>query len=104
MPPVPGLGHQQGDHVVLREAEQGAVVAGCVREDGLDSGSAVPLQARCHGAGPGQCTGLRWGESQKPVTDNIPAELILPSVLHVYTPKLSLSTSHPLFSVVLACR
>lgn len=60
MPPVPGLGDQQGDHVALEEAEQGAVVPGCVGEDGLDPGPAVPLQPRCHGAGPRQGAGLRW--------------------------------------------
>ena len=60
VPPVPGLGDQQGDHVTLEEAEQGAVVPGCVGEDGLDPGPAVLLQPRCHGAGPGQGAGLRW--------------------------------------------
>lgn len=60
VPAVPGLWHQQGDDVVLREAEQGAVVAGRVGEDGLDSSPTVPFQACCHGAGPGQCAGLRW--------------------------------------------
>ena len=60
MPAVAGLRDQQGDHVALEEAEQGAVVSGCVREDGLDPSSAVPLQARRHGAGPGQRAGLRW--------------------------------------------
>ena len=60
VPPVAGLWHQQGDHIVLREAEQGAVVTGCMGEDGLDPSSAVPLQPGSHGAGPGQRTGLRW--------------------------------------------
>lgn len=60
VPAVAGLRDQQGYHVALEEAEQGAVVPGCVREDGLDSSPAVPLQPRCHGAGPGQRTGLRW--------------------------------------------
>lgn len=61
VPAVPGLWHQQGDDVVLREAEQGAVVAGCMGEDGLDASPTVPLQACCHRAGPGQRAGLRWG-------------------------------------------
>lgn len=60
VPPIAGLGDQQGYHIILREAEQGAVVTGCMGEDGLDSSSAVSLQPRCHGAGPGQRTGLRW--------------------------------------------
>lgn len=59
VPPVPGLWHQQGDDVVLREAEQRAVVAGSMGEDGLDSSPTVSLQACCHGAGPGQRAGLR---------------------------------------------
>ena len=60
VPPVAGLGDQQGDDVALTEAEQGAVVSGRVGEDGLDAGSAVPLQPSRHGAGPGQRTGLHW--------------------------------------------
>lgn len=37
VPAVAGLGHEQGDDVALGEAEQGAVVPGGVREDGLDT-------------------------------------------------------------------
>lgn len=69
VPAVPGLRHQQGDDVVLGEAEQGAVVAGRVGEDGLDSSPAVLFQARCHGAGPGQRAGLGWeGRSYRSVS------------------------------------
>lgn len=60
VPAVAGLWDQQGDYIVLREAEQGAVVTGCMGEDGLDPSSAVSLQPGGHGAGPGQRTGLRW--------------------------------------------
>lgn len=60
MPPVAGLGDQQGHDVALEEAEQGAVVSGCVGEDGLNSGPPVSLQSRRHGAGAWQCAGLRW--------------------------------------------
>lgn len=60
VPAIPGLGDQQGYHIALREAEQGAVVPGCVGEDGLDPSPPVSLQPGCHGAGPGQRTGLRW--------------------------------------------
>lgn len=59
VPAVAGLRDQQGDNIVLGEAEQGAVVSGCVGEDGLNSGPPVPLQPCGHGAGPGQRTGLR---------------------------------------------
>lgn len=69
VPAVPGLRHQQGDDVVLGEAEQSAVVSGRVGEDGLHSGPPVPLQARRHGAGPGQRAGLRWGTGS-PVRDD----------------------------------
>lgn len=54
VPAVTSLRHQQGDDVALGEAQQRAVIAGGVREDGLHAGAAVLLQARRHGAGPGQ--------------------------------------------------
>lgn len=63
VPPVTRLRDQQGYHVALGEAEQGAVVSGCMGEDGLDSSSPVSLQPRCHGAGPGQRPGLRWQDN-----------------------------------------
>lgn len=60
VPAVAGLRNQQGDDVALGEAEQRAVIARCVREDGLDPGSSVPLQTCSHGAGAGQSPGLHW--------------------------------------------
>lgn len=59
VPAVAGLGDQQGDDVVLGEAEQRAVVTGCMGEDGLNPCPPVSLQSCGHGAGPGQRTGLR---------------------------------------------
>ena len=60
VPAVPGLWHQQGDDVALGEAEQGGVIAGRVREDGLHPRAPVPLQPGRHGAGPGQRACLSW--------------------------------------------
>lgn len=65
VPAVAGLGHQQGYDVVLREAEQRAVVPGCVGEDGLNSSPPVPLQPCGHGAGAGQRPGLRWRRNRE---------------------------------------
>lgn len=59
VPAVAGLRDQQGYDIVLREAEQRAVVTGCVGEDGLNPSPAVSLQPCGHGAGPGQRSGLR---------------------------------------------
>lgn len=59
VPAVAGLGDQQGDDIVLGEAEQRAVVAGCMGEDGLNPSPPVPFQSCSHGAGPGQRPGLR---------------------------------------------
>lgn len=60
VPAVASLGYQQRDDVTFREAEQRAVVAGRVREDGLDARAAVLLQPRRHGTGPGQGPRLAW--------------------------------------------
>lgn len=60
MPAVAGLGHQQGDDVSLGEAQQRAVVACGVGEDGLDAGTPVLLQTCSHGTGPGQGPRLSW--------------------------------------------
>lgn len=59
VPAIPGLRDQQGYHIVLREAEQCAVVTGCMGEDGLDTSPPIFLQSCCHGAGPRQRAGLR---------------------------------------------
>lgn len=65
VPAVTGLGHQQGDHVALGEAQQCAVVPCSVGKDGLDSGSSVPLQTGGHGAGAGQRASLHWKKTHK---------------------------------------
>lgn len=54
VPAVTGFRHEQGDDVSLGEAQQCAVVACSVGEDGLDAGAAVLLQPCSHGTGPGQ--------------------------------------------------
>ena len=58
VPAVAGLWHQQGDDVALAEAEQGAVVPGRMRVDGLHTGPTLALQPSGHGTRPGQCLGL----------------------------------------------
>lgn len=65
MPAVTRLRHQQGDDVALGEAEQRAVVAGGVREDGLHAGAAVLLQAGRHGAGPGQGPRFSFAQTEE---------------------------------------
>lgn len=50
VPAVPGLGNQQRDEVALLEAQQSAVVAGRVGENGLDPHAAITFEASCHGA------------------------------------------------------
>ena len=58
VPSIAGLRHQQGDDVSFREAEQGAVVPSRMGENGLDTGTTVPLQPCCHRARPGKGSGL----------------------------------------------
>lgn len=54
VPAVTGFRHEQGDDVSLGEAQQRAVVACSMGEDGLDAGAPVLLQTCGHGTGPGQ--------------------------------------------------
>lgn len=64
MPAVPGLRHQQRDEVTLLEAQEGAVISGSVRENGLHPRPAVPLEPCGHGAGARQRLVFGWWETE----------------------------------------
>lgn len=64
MPAVPGLRHQQRDEVTLLEAQEGAVISGSVRENGLHPRPAVPLEPCGHGAGAWQRLVFGWWETE----------------------------------------
>ena len=64
MPAVPGLWHQQRDQVTFLEAQEGAVISGSVRENGLHPRPAVPLEPCGHGAGARQRLVFGWWETE----------------------------------------